>query len=381
MEALIFIIILFGVPYLILTYRHIIPYASFFSPIVLSYGLGIILSILNEEKNNELFKIATWVSQISIVIAIPMLLYGSHAIKNLFRFKKVALSFLVAVISSALSCFAIAYWFQNDLAFFAQVGGMLTGLYIGGTPNLQAIGLATQGDPNLTVQLTAADTLVGGSYLVCLTSFIPMIISRILPAYRYSENEHPINEHHLTIKKEKKALFSLIMYTFAWLGVLFAFLHWLNLNENTALILFLITGISIISSSLTFISNKSIISFTFGEYLLIVFALSLSFQGKWSEILKGSNVIITITALSMYGSILLHLIISKILRIDRDTFLITSTAAIYGPPFVTQIASVIKNKELLMPGIMAGLTGYALGNYIGLAVYYLLIYFQSLING
>jgi hypothetical protein len=34
-----------------------------------------------------------------------------------------------------------------------------------------------------------------------------------------------------------------------------------------------------------------------------------------------------------------------------------------------------------MPGIMAGLTGYALGNYIGLAVYYLLIYFQSLING
>jgi uncharacterized membrane protein len=114
---------------------------------------------------------------------------------------------------------------------------------------------------------------------------------------------------------------------------------------------------------------------------LIVFALSLSFQGKWSEILKGSNVIITITALSMYGSILLHLIISKILRIDRDTFLITSTAAIYGPPFVTQIASVIKNKELLMPGIMAGLTGYALGNYIGLAVYYLLIYFQSLING
>ena len=109
----------------------------------------------------------------------------------------------------------------------------------------------------------------------------------------------------------------------------------------------------------------------------MVFALSLSFQGKWSEILTGSNVIITVTALSMYGSILLHLIIGKIMRIDRDTFLITSTAAIYGPPFVTQVASVLKNKDLLMPGIMAGLTGYAIGNYIGLAVYYMLVYCQS----
>jgi uncharacterized membrane protein len=78
----------------------------------------------------------------------------------------------------------------------------------------------------------------------------------------------------------------------------------------------------------------------------------------------------------MYGSIGLHLLLSKLFKIDRDTFLISSTAAIYGPPFVTQIATVIKNKYLLMPGILAGLLGYAIGNYIGLAVYYLLVAFQ-----
>jgi uncharacterized membrane protein len=78
----------------------------------------------------------------------------------------------------------------------------------------------------------------------------------------------------------------------------------------------------------------------------------------------------------MYSSIGLHLILSKLFGIDRDTFLISSTAAIYGPPFVTQIATVIKNKYLMMPGILAGLLGYALGNYIGLAVYYLLVTYQ-----
>jgi uncharacterized membrane protein len=377
MSVLIFILFIFGIPWLILTYRNKIPLSNFFSPIVLCYAFGIILSILNKERNNSYFETASQISQISILIAIPMLLYGSHSIKNLFSYKPVALSFLAATMSSAMSCFAIAFWFRYELDSFALVGAMLSGLYIGGTPNMQAIGIALKGDPNITVQLTAADALVGGSYLVCLTSFIPIIISWILPEYKQANKIIQVPAKSSGIKKERMDLFFILIYTTAWLGVLLGLLYWAKMTENTALILFLITGISISSSFFKFISNKSVTSFKFGEYLLMVFALSLSFQGKWSEILTGSNVIIIVTALSMYGSILLHLIIGKIMRIDRDTFLITSTAAIYGPPFVTQVASVLKNKDLLMPGIMAGLTGYAIGNYIGLAVYYMLVYCQS----
>ena len=153
------------------------------------------------------------------------------------------------------------------------------------------------------------------------------------------------------------------------LGLLYAG----DLLENTAIILFFITGISIVLSFFKFIAKRSSTSFTMGEYLLLVFALSLSIQGKWSDITRGSNLIFIITAVSMYGSIGIHLILSKLFGIDRDTFLISSTAAIYGPPFVSQIATVVKNKYLLMPGILVGLLGYAIGNYIGLAVYYLLI--------
>jgi len=142
------------------------------------------------------------------------------------------------------------------------------------------------------------------------------------------------------------------------------------------MILFFLTCVRIVFSFFQFIAKRFAISFTLGEYLLLVFALSLSIQGKWSDITRGSNILFIITAVSMYSSIGLNLILSKLFGIDRDTFLISSTSAIYGPPFVTQIASVIKNKYLLMPGILAGLLGYALGNYIGLAVYYLLVTFQ-----
>jgi uncharacterized membrane protein len=377
MLFVLFSVLIFGIPLIIQKFKHKIPFSSFFSPIVLCYAAGILLSIINKERVNLFFNVATWISQFSILVAIPLLLYGSSSIKRLSGYKRLGLSFFFASLSSAISCFTVAWWFQNDHTSFAQIGAMLTGLYIGGTPNMQAIGFALKGDPKLTVQLTAADALIGGSYLVLLTSIVPVLTSYVLPRFKETvANDDPISIS-TPIKMERWDYFILLFFTLGWLSVLLGLLYTFKQIDNTAIILFFITGISIILSFLKFIDKRSASSFKLGEYLLLVFALSLSIQGKWSDITRGSNLLFIITAASMYGSIGIHLILSKLFRIDRDTFLISSTAAIYGPPFVTQIASVIKNKYLLMPGILAGLLGYAIGNYIGLAVYYLLITYPS----
>ena len=376
MLFVIFSALIFGIPLIIQRYKHKIPLSDFFSPIVLCYATGILLSILNKERDNLFFNVASWISQISILVAIPLLLYGSSSIKELSGYKRLGLSFFFASVSSAISCFTVAWWFKNDTTSFAQVGAMLTGLYIGGTPNMQAIGFALKGDPKLTVQLTAADALVGGSYLVLLTSIVPVITSYVLPRFKKPIINDKVYSTSTPLKMVRRDYFIPVFFTMAWLAVLLGLLYAGNLLENTAIILFFITGISIVLSFFKFIAKRSASSFTLGEYLLLVFALSLSIQGKWSDITRGSNLLFIITAASMYGSIGLHLLLSKIFGIDRDTFLISSTAAIYGPPFVTQIATVIKNKYLLMPGILAGLLGYAIGNYVGLTVYYLLVTFQ-----
>jgi uncharacterized membrane protein len=377
MLFVLFSVLIFGIPLIIQKFKYKIPFSSFFSPIVLCYAAGILLSIINKERVNLFFNVATWISQFSILVAIPLLLYGSSSIKRLSGYKRLGLSFFFASLSSAISCFTVAWWFQNDHTSFAQIGAMLTGLYIGGTPNMQAIGFALKGDPKLTVQLTAADALIGGSYLVLLTSIVPVLTSYVLPRFKETvANDDPISIS-TPIKMERRDYFILLFFTLGWLSVLLGLLYTFKQIDNTAIILFFITGISIILSFLKFIDKRSASSFKLGEYLLLVFALSLSIQGKWSDITRGSNLLFIITAASMYGSIGIHLILSKLFRIDRDTFLISSTAAIYGPPFVTQIASVIKNKYLLMPGILAGLLGYAIGNYVGLAVYYLLITYPS----
>jgi uncharacterized membrane protein len=62
----------------------------------------------------------------------------------------------------------------------------------------------------------------------------------------------------------------------------------------------------------------------------------------------------------------------RLLRVDVDTFLITSVAAIMSPAFVPMVARSLKNPGILMSGMATGILGFAIGNYLGISVALLL---------
>lgn len=63
-----------------------------------------------------------------------------------------------------------------------------------------------------------------------------------------------------------------------------------------------------------------------------------------------------------------HLLLVGLVRGDTDSFMISSTSTVMGPPFVAQISSAIKNKELMPAGIAFSLLGLGLANYAGILV-------------
>jgi uncharacterized membrane protein len=69
-----------------------------------------------------------------------------------------------------------------------------------------------------------------------------------------------------------------------------------------------------------------------------------------------------------FGSLLLHLLLSRIFRVNADDYLITTTAFIYSPPFVPVVAAALKNKEVIITGITVGIIGYIIGNYLGVGL-------------
>lgn len=88
--------------------------------------------------------------------------------------------------------------------------------------------------------------------------------------------------------------------------------------------------------------------------------------------LIGNLHILWYIAFTIFGSLVLQILFAKIFKIDGDTVLVSSIALINSPPFVPMVAAILKNRDVVIVGLAIGLLGYAIGNYLGIGIYYLL---------
>ena len=77
----------------------------------------------------------------------------------------------------------------------------------------------------------------------------------------------------------------------------------------------------------------------------------------------------------MIAIILVHMLVAYgfgwLARIDLPTVTIASQAAIGGPGSALALSMAMKWDRLVTPGVIVGIFGYALGNYMGFACSYL----------
>jgi uncharacterized membrane protein len=113
-------------------------------------------------------------------------------------------------------------------------------------------------------------------------------------------------------------------------------------------------------------------SFQLGYYLILVFSIAVSSMANVRELTVTAPVILLYVASLLVIVSIIHLGLSALFRIDTDTHIITATSFIFSPPFVPVVAAAIGNRKVVVPGVLIGVTGWVLGNYIGFAVAYLL---------
>ena len=115
-------------------------------------------------------------------------------------------------------------------------------------------------------------------------------------------------------------------------------------------------------------------SFESGEYLMLIFCLAVASLANFSDIIKAGPFLLSYVGVVIVGAILIHYLLAAIFRIDADTVIITSTAGIYGAPFIAPISNILKNRDILVAGLTTSLIGYAFGNYLGIGVAKLLAF-------
>ena len=371
----ILLIVLF--PFLSYKLTHFFNVEKWLSPVVLCYAAGILISNLGLIPLDN--HISTLFTQVSILIAIPLLLYSTDIV-NWFKYAKSTLiSFgLIVVTGMAGSIFA-AFVFRDTLPHTWMYAGMLTGIFTGGTPNLNAIGLALHVPEAEIVIINTTEIVWGGIYLIFLTSIAKQVIGRFLPDFAH-ENEPEMEIHPKEIippmtknirKKTTIDIAKALLLTVFVTGISVGLTKLLTGNlESIALLILLLTTFSIISSFSKKVRNLRG-TYETGDYFLLVFSIAIGLLADFSKILENGLDIFLFTGSVLLFTISFHYWLAKKFKIDTDTAIITSTAAIYGPVFIGQVASAIGNKKMIFSGISTGLVGYAIGNYLGLGIAYL----------
>jgi len=236
---------------------------------------------------------------------------------------------------------------------------------------MQAVGMALEAESNTIVLLNAADIFIGGFYLIFLTTVARKFLSYFLRDYLIGNFKMSKDNFLLSNKISKKDFFIGLGVALVIIGSSLG-LSFLFYGKLAATLLILaLTTLSIIASRIPQIKALEG-TFEVGDYLLLMFCVAVGMMANFENILENGLNLVAFIAVAWVITVLLHWLFCYLFKIDGDTVLIASVAAIYGPVFIGQIASTINNRKLVFPGIALGLLGIALGNYVGIFVAWML---------
>ena len=372
LHLILLIVFLLSFPLLVMWAEGKSKVVRWVSPIIVCYLVGITLgNIPALSLNNEVLKTTT---NISVVLAIPLLLFSANLPVLLKQVRPALFSFFLGI-TGVIVCVLLAYWIFGDRVSDAHaVSGMMIGVYTGGTQNMSAIGMGLGVEEETFIVLNSADIVFSGAYFLFLLTAVKRIMARFLPAYKKGPYGTDSKETE-QVSQEKIGTSVQIM---AGLAIAIALV---GIAAGTSLLIFgelvepllilIITTLGIAASFLPMVRTLPG-TFNTANYLLLVFAVAMGSMANLSELLAASSTLFWFCGFVVFGSILLHYLLAILFKVDRDTLIITSTAAIFGPPFIAPVAQAIGNKEIIPIGIALGLIGFSIGNYLGMGLAFIL---------
>ena len=319
-------------------------------------------------------------TDISILIALPMLLFSLDFRRWLKQAKKTLLSLVLAFVSIITMVVLGYYLLGTHMEEGWKVSGLLTGVYTGGTPNMAAIRTALEVDHSTYIMTHTYDMVVSLVWFIFIITLGQKALNLVLPKSKPIQNAGNYDDFSTADFDSYEGIFKKKIFcpVLAALGIAvlifgsgYAIMSLVPQKSQTVVIILYITTISILLSFVKRI-NRIEKSFQVGMYFIVVFSMAVASQADLNNLVHISKDLFLYVVIAVWGSLFLHILLSMIFKVDTDNVIITSTALAFSPPFVPVVAGALKNKDVLIPGLTVGIIGYAVGNYLGITIAYLL---------
>jgi uncharacterized membrane protein len=351
-------------------------------PVVLCYAAGVVIGNVGlVPSGSAAADTASLVQTATVVLAIPLLLLGTDLRAWSTLARPALVSYGLAIVSVVVVTVVVAPRFDLG-ATTDEVAGMTVGVYTGGTANMAAVGTALDVPEATFVALNAADLFVGAVYLLVLLTVAQRVLARFLPApVRVGANDDPevagAVDPFQVVPRPREVATSLLLA----LGVVVvvAGLALVALSgvvegepvvDSDAFATAVILGATTLALASSFVRRvrEQPGTYATGQYLFLVFAVAIGTLANLRDLASSFTSVVPYVLLVVVAAVSLHVLLARLVRIDHDTVIITSTAAVFGPPFVGPVAAALRNPDVVPSGMTTGVLGLAIGNYAGLAV-------------
>jgi uncharacterized membrane protein len=378
MEYVILALFYFLFPVLVLYLEPKFSIIKKIGGVVICFGMGLLIGNIGVIPDwTEDFRIG--INYGIIPLALPLLLFALDIRKWIRMAGKTLLSLVLGLVSVVITVFLGYYLYRDVIPDIWQVSGVLTGYYSGGAAQAAAIHTAVGMKEDVFTVVYTYDIVVGAVTLLFLMTVAQRFFLLFMQPYKPAknvENEDTSEEHIERYESYngifRRNIFPPLLFAFG-LSVLIvgislgiSMLFFKGINEGFAI--FMITTLGIAGSFIPSVRNIQK-TFQTGIYLVMVFCVILASGADISIFFQLESVpILMYVILVVPGALLLHGLLSKIFKVDVDNFLIISVALSMSPPFVPAVAAALKNRDIILPGLIIGCLGFAIAFYLGYGI-------------
>ena len=351
-------------------------------PVLILYLIGLLIGNLGLMPD-QLPAVQELMSNAMVPLAIPLMLFGCTFRKEGTRSQILALiTGMISVIMAVIIGYLI---FGKDIDQGAKVGGMLTGVYTGGTINLAALKTMLSVKDETYIMINSYDILISFLYLTFLLTIGIRLFRKILPHDKSVISRKDMAEIRKEIARNEenpyKGLFTrdgirhagtcvglTLLICAVSAGVALA----LPSGMFMTVFILMLTTLGIGASFIRKIHDTPY-SYDIGMYCIYIFCIAVASMADLGKLdFAGGINLLGYLLIAVFGSLLLQVIFARMFRIEADMMVIASVTYINSPPFVPMMAAAMKNKNVLVPGLSIGILGYAVGNYLGFLISQLL---------
>lgn len=397
-QAVILLTVYLGVPALLMFLQARWPVFRKIGAIMPAYAVGILVSVTGLSRSADpetahlLAGLQTWLQNLCVPLGIPLLLFSSDFKQWRSRWKQVAVAFAVGIAAVMAAVTAAYYLFRGQaVPELTKAAGLMVGFYTGGTPNVASLKMALQPSAETFLLVNSFEIVITFFLLAFLILGGYKLMRRWLPYEKPSAAVEAVPADGTDTAASRRALAragSMEDYRFmfrrpmltGWLcalglavliaGVAMAFSLLFSPDYRVVAI---VLGITTLSIAVSFVGRVRRLpkSFELGMYFILVFSIVIASDFSLARLSPGTEGLFYFIATVLGLSLALHCLLAKLCRVEADTFTISMTALIFSPPFVPTVAGAMGNRGCMLTGIVVGLLGYALGNYLGIGWYML----------